>query len=114
MVAENSEEVFARQIRYIQGQLNNDAPDDDGPPSDDEEEFEDIDEEGEDVDGDEADEYEATDNLLRKVANRGTTSHSAIGPTPLMAFSYCTHLTFFSSDHSGTFETSCRSAAAPL
>ena len=72
MVAANSEEVFARQIRYIQAQLGSEVPDRDDAPSGDEEEFEDIDEEGEDVDGDEADEYEATENPLPKVGARGS------------------------------------------
>mmetsp|Transcript_25630 Transcript_25630/g.71669 ORF Transcript_25630/g.71669 Transcript_25630/m.71669 type:complete len:917 (-) Transcript_25630:266-3016(-) len=58
VVADNSEDVFARQIRYIQVQLSSTAPDYSGPPSDDEEEFEDIDEDGED-EGDEADDFEA-------------------------------------------------------
>uniref|UniRef100_A0A061SGW0 Lish domain-containing protein armc9-like n=1 Tax=Tetraselmis sp. GSL018 TaxID=582737 RepID=A0A061SGW0_9CHLO len=58
MVAANSDEVFARQIRYIQLQLGSTAPDTDGPPSCDEEEFEDIDEDGEE-EGDEADSFEA-------------------------------------------------------
>eukprot|EP00951_Prasinocladus_malaysianus_P037843 scaffold409848_cov38-Prasinocladus_malaysianus.AAC.1 len=58
MVASNSEEVFARQIRYIQVQLSSTAPDHTGPDSGDEEEFEDIDEEGEDG-ADEVEDFEA-------------------------------------------------------
>lgn len=68
-MAANSEEVFARQIRYIQVQLNSNAPDDCGQPSDDEEEFEDIDEEGED-DGEDVDELEAIEGSPVKVFAR--------------------------------------------
>jgi len=66
MVAANSEEVFARQIRYIQVQLGSNAPDADGPPSGDEEEFEDVDEEGEELYGDEYEEDFEPEEMLGK------------------------------------------------
>eukprot|EP00873_Tetraselmis_striata_P006543 jgi/Tetstr1/426807/TSEL_017022.t1 len=63
MVAANSEEVFARQIRYIQVQLGSSAPDHAGPPSGDEEEFEDVDEEGEELGDEEVEDWEPEEAL---------------------------------------------------
>lgn len=78
MVAANSEEVFARQIRYIQVQLGSSAPDHAGPPSGDEEEFEDVDEEGEELGDEEVEDWEP-EEALNQVGRTGRNFGVAAG-----------------------------------